>query len=82
MFQFNVTIYITLTFIDWLDLNLIKQDPNDFYDLNKNNKFDLLAHDLGFLEKGYATFCKNCYGCNTGIDLPVGPGKQGLRLSS
>jgi len=28
MFQFNVTIYITLTFIDWLDLNLIKQDPN------------------------------------------------------
>jgi organic radical activating enzyme len=61
---------------------LIREDPNDFYDLNKKNKIDLLKHDLGFLNKGYATFCKNCYGCNTGIDLPVGPGEQGLRLSS
>jgi len=58
---------------------LVPENKNDFCELNEIDNLGLIKHDLGFLEKGYATFCKNCNGCNTGINLPVGPGKQGLR---
>ncbi len=58
---------------------MIPINDNDFCDLNKINKYQLLEHDLGFLKLGYSTFCKNCYGCNTGIEIPVGPGVQGIR---
>ena len=58
---------------------LVPVNDNDFCDLKKITKYQLLEHDLGFLKLGYATFCKNCYGCNTGIEIPVGPGVQGLR---
>ena len=58
---------------------LVPENKNDFCELDEVDNLNLIKHDLGFLEKGYATFCKNCNGCNTGINLPVGPGKQGLR---
>jgi organic radical activating enzyme len=58
---------------------LIKDDENDYYPLKKRDKLGLLAHDLGYLTKGYSTFCKNCNGCNTGIEIKVKAGVQGLR---
>lgn len=60
---------------------LIPDNKNDYCDLDKINNLGLIEHDLGFLKLGYATFCKNCNGCNTGIEIPVGPGKQGIRIS-
>ena len=59
---------------------IIPDNSNDYIYLDKlENREDILKHDLGFLPLGYATFCKNCNGCNTGIEIPVGPGKQGVR---
>ena len=58
---------------------IVPYNDNDFCDLDKVSKLELLEHDLGFLKLGYATFCKNCNGCNTGIEIPVGPGVQGIR---
>ncbi len=60
---------------------LIPDNKNDYCDLSEVDNLGLIEHDLGFLKLGYATFCKNCNGCNTGIEIPVGPGKQGIRLS-
>ncbi len=55
-------------------------NEDDYILLDDNlNKEDLLKFDLGFLPKGYATFCKKCNGCNTGINIPVKPRDQGLR---
>ena len=38
-------------------------NDNDYIELkNKINTEELLKFDLGYLKKGYATFCKKCYG--------------------
>ena len=53
---------------------------NDYYLLNNNtDREELLKFDLGYLKKGYATFCQKCNGCNTGKGIPVSPSNQGLR---
>ena len=61
-----------------------KDNKNDYYDLNNKlfNGEELLKLDLGFPKKGYVTFCKNCYGCNTGLGDKVNPSSQGLRLQN
>ncbi len=59
---------------------LHEENDNDFIHLNENtNKEEILKFDIGFLKKGYATFCSKCNGCNTGIDAPVSFKDQGLR---
>jgi len=54
---------------------------NDFIRLNdiQNNKEELIKFDLGYTNLGYITFCKNCNGCNTGIEKKVSPSSQGQR---
>ena len=55
-------------------------NENDFISLDTNPKpEEILKFDLGFPKLGYVTFCKNCNGCNTGINIPVSPSSQGLR---
>ncbi len=58
-----------------------EDDENNYIDLNNNNfnPEELLKLDLGFPKKGYVTFCKYCYGCNTKIGDKVSPKSQGLR---
>ena len=51
----------------------------DFELIGLDEKFYELKFDLGFPKLGYVTFCKNCNGCNTGINIPVSFESQGLR---
>ncbi len=53
---------------------LFPLDKNDYVEIDKVSKEDLLKFDLG-----YITFCDNCNGCNTGIKIPVSYEKQGIR---
>ncbi len=61
--------------------NIIKLNENDYVDLYKKglDSNELINLDLGITKLGYLTFCKNCNGCNTGINIPVSPKSQGLR---
>jgi organic radical activating enzyme len=52
---------------------------NDYVEIDKVSKEDLLKFDLGYTDLGYITFCDNCNGCNTGIKIPVSYEKQGIR---
>ncbi len=58
---------------------LFPLSENDYVDINKISKEELLKFDLGYTNLGYITFCDNCNGCNTGIKIPVGYEKQGIR---
>lgn len=61
---------------------LTKQFPlnkNDYVNLSDVSKESLVKFDLGFTELGYITFCDNCNGCNTGINIPVSYREQGKR---
>ena len=56
------------------------ENENDYISLNEGTKSEeILKFDLGFPKLGYVTFCKNCNGCNTGINIPVSFESQGLR---
>ena len=56
------------------------ENENDYISLNEGTKSEeILKFDLGFSKLGYVTFCKNCNGCNTGINIPVSFESQGLR---
>lgn len=52
---------------------------NDYVELENVSQESLIKFDLGFTELGYITFCDNCNGCNTGINIPVSYEKQGVR---
>lgn len=54
-------------------------NDNDYIELDSASKEDFIKFDLGYTELGYITFCDNCNGCNTGIKIPVGYEKQGVR---
>jgi organic radical activating enzyme len=54
-------------------------NDNDYIELDSTSKEDFIKFDLGYTELGYITFCDNCNGCNTGIKIPVGYEKQGVR---
>ncbi len=58
---------------------LFPLDKNDYVEIDKISKEDLLKFDLGYTDLGYITFCDNCNGCNTGIKIPVSYEKQGIR---
>jgi organic radical activating enzyme len=58
---------------------LFPLDKNDYVEIDKISKEDLLKFDLGYTNLGYITFCDNCNGCNTGIKIPVSYEKQGVR---
>jgi organic radical activating enzyme len=58
---------------------LFPLDKNDYVEIDKVSKEDLLKFDLGYTDLGYITFCDNCNGCNTGIKIPVSYEKQGVR---
>lgn len=58
---------------------LFPLSENDYVDINTISKENLLKFDLGYTDLGYITFCDNCNGCNTGIKIPVGYEKQGIR---
>jgi organic radical activating enzyme len=58
---------------------LFPLDKNDYVEIDKISKEDLLKFDLGYTDLGYITFCDNCNGCNTGIKIPVTYEKQGVR---
>jgi organic radical activating enzyme len=58
---------------------LFPLDKNDYVEIDKISKEDLLKFDLGYTDLGYITFCDNCNGCNTGIKIPVSYEKQGVR---
>jgi organic radical activating enzyme len=58
---------------------LFPSDKNDYVEIDKISKEDLLKFDLGYTDLGYITFCDNCNGCNTGIKIPVSYEKQGVR---
>jgi organic radical activating enzyme len=58
---------------------LFPLDKNDYVEIDKVSKEDLLKFDLGYTDLGYITFCDNCNGCNTGIKIPVSYEKQGIR---
>ncbi len=58
---------------------LFPLDKNDYVEIDKVSKEDLLKFDLGYTDLGYITFCDNCNGCNTGIKIPVTYEKQGVR---
>ena len=58
---------------------LFSLDKNDYVEIDKISKEDLLKFDLGYTDLGYITFCDNCNGCNTGIKIPVTYEKQGVR---
>ncbi len=58
---------------------LFPLDKNDYVEIDKISKEDLLKFDLGYTDLGYVTFCDNCNGCNTGIKIPVSYEKQGIR---
>ena len=56
------------------------ENENDYVSLDEDTKpEEILKFDLGFPKLGYVTFCKNCNGCNTGINIPVSFKSQGLR---
>jgi organic radical activating enzyme len=44
---------------------LFPLDKNDYVEIDKVSKEDLLKFDLGYTDLGYITFCDNCNGCNT-----------------
>jgi organic radical activating enzyme len=54
-------------------------NENDYVNLADISAEDLIKFDLGFIPLGYLTFCDNCNGCNTGVDIPVSYKEQGLR---
>jgi organic radical activating enzyme len=58
---------------------LFPLDKNDYVEIDKVSREDLLKFDLGYTDLGYITFCDNCNGCNTGIKIPVSYEKQGVR---
>ena len=58
---------------------ILEDDPNDYLDLEKTTPEELIKFDIGFIKKGYLTFCKNCNGCYSGIEVPVSPANQGVR---
>ena len=58
---------------------LFPLDKNDYVEIDKISKEDLLKFDLGYTDLGYITFCDNCNGCITGIKIPVTYEKQGVR---
>tara|TARA_B100000767_G_scaffold270193_1_gene293411 strand:+ start:818 stop:2086 length:1269 start_codon:yes stop_codon:yes gene_type:complete len=58
---------------------ILEDDPNDFIDLENTSPEELIKFDVGFIKKGYLTFCKNCNGCYSGIEIPVSPADQGTR---
>jgi hypothetical protein len=58
---------------------ILEDDPNDFIDLENISPEELIKFDIGFIKKGYLTFCKNCNGCYSGIEVPVSPADQGIR---
>ena len=59
---------------------IIPENKNDYITLDNNlDPEELLKLDLGFIKSGYVSFCKNCNGCNTGINIPVSSKPQGLR---
>lgn len=58
---------------------LFPLDKNDYVEIDKISKEDLLKFDLGYTDLGYITFCDNCNGCNAGIKIPVSYEKQGIR---
>ncbi len=62
---------------------IFKENDNDFIEIkNISSAEDLLKFDLGYTKLGYITFCKNCNGCNTGIENPVNPADQGRRSAN
>jgi len=58
---------------------ILEDDPNDYIELEKITPEELIKFDIGFIKKGYLTFCKNCNGCYSGIEVPVSPADQGVR---
>ena len=58
---------------------ILEDDPNDYLDLENTTAEELIKFDVGFIKKGYLTFCKNCNGCYSGIEVPVSPANQGVR---
>lgn len=61
---------------------LTKEFPtskHDYVKLNEVSPEDLIKFDIGFVPLGYITFCDNCNGCNTGINIPVSYEHQGIR---
>ena len=58
---------------------ILEDDPNEYLDLENTTPEELIKFDVGFIKKGYLTFCKNCNGCYSGIEVPVSPANQGVR---
>ena len=58
---------------------VLEDNPNDYINLENITPEELIKFDIGFIKKGYLTFCKNCNGCYSGIEVPVSPADQGIR---
>ena len=62
----------------------MQEDEGDYISLEEikteDGRKQLLAHDLGFVEKGYVSLCQSCGGCGSDNENYVPVGEQSSKF--